>query len=188
MKSCYINATDGMQIRLDGPALSIHAPGQAATLTPLRRISRIIISGAPECSAAVLLACAERGITVTFLQANGAIRAHLFGQSMAENDLFRHLRDLLDRPDWPERYQLWLESAASRARVSICRKLGMKPDNLTLQQVCRGMNQYMEQFISAKSPELSAKTPAGAVFQPGESSYAGCWPGCRIQPLFRTAP
>lgn len=149
MRPCYINATGGMRIRLDGPALSIHAPGQAAVLTPLSRISRVIISGSPECSAAVLLACAERGITVTFLHTDGAIRAHVFGQSMAENDLFIHLRDLLDRPDWPERYQLWLESAASRARISICRKLGIKPDSLTLKQICLGMNQYMEQFVSA---------------------------------------
>ena len=149
MKPCYIHGREGMEIKLDGPALSIDAPGQAAVLAPLRCISRIVISGSPECSVSVLLVCAERGITVTFLQHDGTVRAHLFGHSRAKNDLFAHLRDLLDRPDWPVRYQTWLDAAASHARRALCRKLGLPPDRLSLKEICAKLDCQMETFINA---------------------------------------
>ena len=149
MKPCYIRAKEGMQIKLDGPALSISAPGQAAVLTPLGRISRIVISGMPECLASVLLACAERGINITFLQHNGAIRAHLFGRSRERNDLFKHLRDLLDRPGWPELYQNWLEAAASRARRALYRKLGLPGDAMPLKKIRAVLDQRIELFVNA---------------------------------------
>ena len=149
MKPCYIYAKEGMRIDLDGPALCIMAPSQSDILVPLRRVSRVIITGCPECSTPALLACAERGITVTFLQYNGTTRAHLFGRSRAKNDLFVHLRDLLDRPDWADQYQLWLDAAASRARRTLCRKLNLKPDSFTLKQICAALECQMDDFVSA---------------------------------------
>ena len=148
MKPCYIHGKDGMTVELDGPALSIAAPGQAAVLTPLCRISRLVITGSPACSTVALLACAERGISVTFLRRDGSVRAHLFGEDTTRNSLLACLRDLLDRPDWSERYQIWLSSVASRERVSMCRKLRLPPDGFTLQQVCSAIEQQMEQFVS----------------------------------------
>lgn len=147
MKPCYIHGREGMQINMDGPALSIVAPGQAAVLIPLRRISRLVISGSPACETAALLACAERGITVTFLRHDGAIRAHVFGCSPTSHDLFAHLRDLLDRPDWPDRYQIWLNAAASRARRALCRQLRVPPDKLSLKQICTTLDRHAEQFV-----------------------------------------
>ena len=147
MKPCYIHGREGMQINLDGPALSIAAPGQAAVLTPLGRISRLVISGSPECSTAALLACAECGIPVTFLRHDGVIRAHLFGRSSANHDLLTHLRDLLDRPDWPERYQNWLKAAVSRAHRARCRRLNVQPDKFSLAQICTTLDRHMEQFV-----------------------------------------
>ena len=149
MKPCYIQGREGMQIKLDGPALSISSPGQSSVLAPLRRISRVVISGLPECSTSALLACAERGIAVTFLQRDGTIRAHLFGHYRSKNDLFANLRDFLDHPDWPERYQTWLAAAASHARRSLCRKLDLPPDRLSLKQICAALDIQMEQFVNA---------------------------------------
>ena len=148
MKPCYIHGRQGMQIRLDGPVLSISFPGQAAVLAPLRRISRVVISGSPECSTSALLACAERGITVTFLQYDGTVKAHLFGHSGATNDLFAHLRDLLDRPDWPERYQIWLAAATSHAHRALCRKLGLQADRLYHKRLRAILDRQMEQFVN----------------------------------------
>lgn len=149
MKPCYINGKEGMRVDLDGPALCILAPGQAAVLVPLRRVSRVVITGCLECSTAALLACAERGIAITFLERNGTIKAHLFGRTLAKNDLFVHLRDLLDRPDWTDQYQIWLDAAASRARQTLCRRLKLEPDKFSLKQICAAMECQMGDFVSA---------------------------------------
>ena len=150
MKPCYIYAKEGMRIGLDGPALCIMTPSQSDILVPLRRVSRVVITGCPECSTSALLACAERGIAVTFLQHNGTTRAHLFGRSKAKNDLFVHLRDLLDRPDWADQYQIWLDAAASRARQTLCRRLKVEPDRFSLKQICAAMECQMDDFVSAR--------------------------------------
>ncbi len=150
MKPCYIHGRKGMQINLDGPSLSIAASGQAAVLVPLRRMSRLVISGSPECATSTLLACAERGITVTFLRHDGAIRAHVFGRSRANDDLFTHLRDLLDRPDWPDRYQIWVAAAASRARRALCRTLNVQSDQFSLKQIRARLDRHMEQFVDTR--------------------------------------
>ena len=149
MKPCYIRGREDLKIKLDGPALSISSPDQAAVLAPLGRISRVVISGLAECSTSALLACAERGITVTFLQHNGSIRAHLFGHSASNNDLFVHLRDLLDRPDWPDRYQIWLDASASRARKALCRKLNLQADRVSLKKIRAALDQRIENFVNA---------------------------------------
>ena len=117
-------------------------------LAPLRRISRVVITGCPECPTSVLLACAEHGIAVTFLQYDGTIRAHLFGRTRAKNDLFAHFRDFLDRPDWADHYQIWLDAAASRARRSICRKLNLPPDKFSLKHIRAALDCQMLDFVS----------------------------------------
>ena len=150
MKPCYIHGRRGMQISLDGPALSITAPGQSPVLTPLGRVSRVVISGTADCSIAAVLACAERGIAVTFLEQDGTVKAHLFGRHRVKNNLLAHLRSLLDQPDWPDRYQQWFASSASYARKSLCRKLDIPADKWSLQQICNALDCRMEQFVSKR--------------------------------------
>lgn len=104
MKPLYLNGRTGMRVSLDGPALQVAVPERAATLYPLQRISRVITSGPVTWSTEALLVCAERGITVTFLHRDGTTRAYLFGESPVREGLLSRLRDLLDRPDWQERY------------------------------------------------------------------------------------
>lgn len=81
MKPLYLNGRSGMRVTLDEPALRVSLPERAVTLYPLQRISRVIASGTVEWSTAALLACAERGITITFLRSDGAIQGYLFGES-----------------------------------------------------------------------------------------------------------
>ena len=148
MKPCYIHGREDTQIKLDGPALRIHTPGKAAILAPLGRISRIVISGSPDCSSSALLACAERGITVTFLQRDGAIRALLFGTGKARNNLLSQLRDFLGHPAWQEHYQLWRDSAASHAKCAVCRKLDIAPDRISSKQLRTSLGRWMEDYVS----------------------------------------
>jgi len=125
MKPFYLNGRTGMTVALDGPALRVLAPGRAATLYPLQRISRVITSGPAAWSTEALLACAERGITVTFLARDGAIQAYLFGEASRREGLFCRLRDLLDRPDWQARYSDWYRAMESRARRALGKRLGL---------------------------------------------------------------
>lgn len=125
MKPLYLHGRTGMSVALDNPALRVVAPGRAATLYPLQRISRVIASGPVDWSTAALLACAERGITVTFLHPDGAIRAYLFGETSRRDSLPSRLRDFLDRPDWQERYGDWLRGMESRARRALIKRLGL---------------------------------------------------------------
>jgi hypothetical protein len=120
-----------MRVTLDEPALRVASPGTAPMLFPLPRVSRVIASGPVEWSIEALLACAERGIPVTFLKRNGAISAFLFGQSTrVRSGLFYRLRDFLGRPDWQERYDDWHRAMESRARCSLTRQLGLcKPED-----------------------------------------------------------
>ncbi len=128
MKPLYLHGRSGMTVVLDEPALRVEASGRAAAWYPLQRISRVITSGPVEWSTAALLACAARGITVTFLHSDGAIRAYLFGESGRRGSLFHRLRDLLDRPDWQARYGDWYRGMESRARKALVRRLGLTPD------------------------------------------------------------
>lgn len=123
MRPLYLQGRQGAQVRLDGPALDVRLPERAPTLFPLLRVSRVIVSGPVQWSTEALLACAERGITVTFLDRNGGVRAYLFGQSGARESLFHRLCDLLDRADWAERYDDWKRGMASHARRALCRQL-----------------------------------------------------------------
>lgn len=137
MKPCYLVGKPGMWVGLDGPALSVIQPERARQLLPLSRISRIVASGPLELSTAALLACAERGITVTFLDRQGEVRAFMFGESTRRDGLYQRLRDFLDRPDWADRYDDWRRSIDSRARRALCKRLWLLPQDWTLAELER---------------------------------------------------
>lgn len=124
MKACYLTGRPGTRVDLDGPALKVRSLERASVLLPLQRLSRVVASGPVEWSTAALLACAERGITVTFLHSDGRVRAYLFGEASERESLFQRLRDFLDRADWRERYQDWQRAMTSRARRVVLRQLG----------------------------------------------------------------
>lgn len=125
-RPCYLNGAPGFRVALDGPALSVMRPGKARALYPLQRISRVVASGEVEWSTAALLACAERGITVTFLSRDGRLRGCLVGEGGELQDLLGRLWDLLDRPDWRECYGDWQRGMSSRARLALVRRLGLE--------------------------------------------------------------
>jgi hypothetical protein len=136
-----------MSINLDGPALSVLQPHKARQLLPLSRISRIIASGPVELSTEALLACAERGITVTFLHRDGQIRAYLFGDSPGRDGLWQRLHDFLDRPDWKVRYSDWECSINSRLRRILCNWLQLSLDAYSLSEIECQLREYQAKQI-----------------------------------------
>lgn len=114
MRPLYLDSAEGTTVALDGPALRVRQPERADRLFPLARVSRIVVSGAPEWQTAALLACAGRGITVTFLDHQGTPLGRLLGRMGDRQGLQQRLLDLLDRPDWRVLYAQWLRAMRQR--------------------------------------------------------------------------
>lgn len=127
MKPLYLHADRPLAVSLDGPALRISQTGCADRRFPLRRISRVMVSGDASWSTRALLACADEGIHICFLTANGMPRARWIGQATLRSELAQRWQDFLDRPDWPDRYTEW-RIATSRRAVRFCAwRMGWSP-------------------------------------------------------------
>lgn len=127
MKPLYLHADRPLVVSLDGPALRIARTGCADQRFPLRRISRVMVSGNASWSTGALLACADAGVTVCFLTAAGTPRARWIGRATARNELAQRWQDFLDRPDWSDLYTEW-RIATTRRAVRFCAwRMGWSP-------------------------------------------------------------
>ncbi len=125
MRPLYIDGVDGCRVALDDPALRVIVPDQADQLFPLSRVSRVVCQGSVAWSMQALLACADAGVQLLFLDKNGAIRARWLGQSGERQRLTQRLIDLLSRADGPELYANWLLSMEKLAARSFARRIGL---------------------------------------------------------------
>lgn len=127
MRPLYLHADRPLSVSLDGPALRVSRSGCACQRFPLRRISRVMVSGGVSWSTDALLACADEGISVCFLKADGTPRARWIGRATVRSELAQRWQDFLDRPDWPELYTQW-RIAMSRRAVRLCAwRMGWSP-------------------------------------------------------------
>ena len=85
MRPLYIDGLPGCRVVLDEPALRIVVPEKADQLFPLSRISRVVCKGVVEWSMSALLACADAGITLLFLENNGEVRARWWAVAVNGN-------------------------------------------------------------------------------------------------------
>src|SRR5512136_2483897 len=100
----YIDGLPGCRVVLDEPALRVVVPDKADQLFPLSRISRVVCKGLVEWSMSALLACADAGINLLFLEKTGEVRARWLSRGNARQSLTQRLVDLLARADGLERY------------------------------------------------------------------------------------
>lgn len=119
----YLDGTSACRVEWDEPALKCLWPDKAEQFFPLSRVSRVIVMGACEWETAALLACADQGISVIFLNETGDIRARLIGQAGEQQSLLQRLTDLLAQPDGYTHYQTWLTATEKRAVRSAARRL-----------------------------------------------------------------
>jgi hypothetical protein len=110
---------------LDEPALRVVMPDMADQLFPLTRISRVVCKGVVEWSMSALLACADVGINLLFLEKNGEVRARWLGRGNARQSLTQRLVDLLARADGVQRYENWYLSMQKLAARSFARRMGL---------------------------------------------------------------
>jgi len=113
-----------MRVELDGAALRVSVPDQAERLFPLVRLSRVYVQGSADWATDALLACADRGVSVLFVDRNGEILARLLGRPGHRYELHQRYVDFLERPDASELYRLWLEAMERQAVLWLHNRLG----------------------------------------------------------------
>jgi hypothetical protein len=125
MRPLYIDGSPGCRVVLDEPALRVVMPDMADQLFPLTRISRVVCKGVVEWSMSALLACADVGINLLFLEKNGEVRARWLGRGNARQSLTQRLVDLLARADGVQRYENWYLSMQKLAARNFARRMGL---------------------------------------------------------------
>lgn len=123
-KPLYLQGqNNGLAVALDGPALRVRQPEQAAVFYPLARLARVISKGGVQWTCEALLACADVGIPVVFLDGEGGVRGYLFGQAAGTDGLYARLQDCLLRPEGLGCYLVWRRTMNSHARQALERQL-----------------------------------------------------------------
>lgn len=125
MRPLYINGAPGCRVVLDEPALRVSLADKADQLFPISRVSRVVCKGVVEWSMSALLACADAGIAVLFLEKNGELRARWLGRASERQALTQRLVDLLARADGPALYENWTLSMEKMAARSFARRIGL---------------------------------------------------------------
>lgn len=126
MLPLYINGVAGCRVELDDPALRVLIPDKADRLFPLTRISRVICNGKVEWAMSALLACADIGIQLLFLDDKGEIRARWQGSiGGRQSSLNQRLIDLLTYIDGKESYRNWYMAMEKLAVRSFARRIGL---------------------------------------------------------------
>lgn len=122
-KPLYLQGHHSLAVVLDGPALRVRQPEQAAVFYPLARLARVISKGGVQWACEALLACADAGIPVVFLDGDGGVRGYLFGQTSGADRLYICLRACLRHSASWDRYQAWRQTMNLHAQWALERQL-----------------------------------------------------------------
>jgi hypothetical protein len=141
MRPLYIDGSPGCRVVLDEPALRVVVPDKADQLFPLSRISRVVCKGVVDWSMPALLACADAGVNLLFLQKNGEVRARWLGRGNERQSLTQRLVDLLARADGKERYDNWYLSMQKLAARSFARRMGLVEwREISINELCQRLS------------------------------------------------
>ena len=128
MRPLYIDGNCETQVGLEAPALKVSVPEQAVQLFPLQRISRVVVSGGVQWHTAALLACADQGITVTFLADGGTVAARWLGKGGERQCAMQRLADLMACADGKDCYENWYQAMERMVVQSAAKSLLKNPD------------------------------------------------------------
>ncbi len=148
----YLLPSSDASVVLDGPALCVGVDERADQTFPLARVSRVYSATDVSWSTEALLACADAGIGVLFLDRDGAVRARVLGRPGERDELYQRLTEFLLLPEAMGRYRHWLTSMRTRAAHWAGLKLGAPPV-LHSPSTCR-------QWIEHRAAQLVGRNPA----------------------------
>lgn len=115
-RTLYLDGRQAIHVMRDGPALRVRLPDCADQLYPVRLLSSVVASGCVRWETPALLACAEAGLTVSFVSGDGKPLAQLLPAERARGvvDVTDVIERLLARPEGKRRYRAWIEAKAVR--------------------------------------------------------------------------
>lgn len=106
----YLYGRVPTHVRLDGPALLVCRAGKADARYPLGRLARVVCGLGVEWTARALAACLEHDLPIVFLDRAGQPAGYLHAAQTKPSRLDEVLEELLDRPDGPTQYAIWLRA------------------------------------------------------------------------------
>lgn len=106
-KPLYLDIAQAKAVELEAVALKVRAYERADSFFPLRRISRVIVTGKVEWQTAALLACLEYGIPVAFRGRDGALIGHCLSDRSCQVSLETLLQASADSAEGDALYHNW---------------------------------------------------------------------------------
>ncbi len=162
LKPLYLCGAQPLEVTLDGPALCVDSAEHASRLFPLQRISRVIVSGNVRWGTEALLACADEGITITFLNTEGEVRARWIGRVTGRSGLKQRLDDLLDRPDGRQLYEGWRHAMEQQAALAALKPLDLDlREAADLSRLCALANRAAERLADTQTARRIARLQHG---------------------------
>lgn len=122
----YLAQGKGWLVKLKGKALHISAAKSAPGTIPIRAISRVISASDVQWQPAALSACMKAGTTITFVDAYGNPQGYCHGVRRKETGLAGLLDELIDHPQWEDRFDRWLSSMHAQQIIRALRASGLR--------------------------------------------------------------
>lgn len=113
-KPLYLDVAQANEVALEAVALRVKAYERADSFYPLRRISRVVVTGKVEWQTAALLACLEYGIPVAFRGRDGVLVGHCLSDRSSQTPLEELLHACADNAAGDALYQQWRVHEESR--------------------------------------------------------------------------
>ncbi|NEX22433.1 hypothetical protein G3480_19335 [Thiorhodococcus mannitoliphagus] len=142
----YLAPSEETWVGLDGPALRVSKLEHADQLFPLRRIGRIHTNRRVDWEMKALLACADQGIPVIFMDDEGQVMARLLGRPGERDELRNRLIAFLLRPESLGMLQHWMQTSRHRAARWAAGKLRLGTQMADVASIRERINQQTQSF------------------------------------------
>lgn len=119
LKALYLNESDGLVVRTDGPSLWIKEAGKAGRRVPVRLVSNVIVRGNVRMDAGAIMLFAESGVPVVFIGKNG-VSAAVLNAGVHESILRERIFRTSTHKEGIRRVKEWL---TARRRNAVARLL-----------------------------------------------------------------
>ncbi len=143
----YLDIAQADRVGVDGSALRVVTHAQAEVFFPLRRVSRVVVTGKVEWETAALLACLEYGVPVAFRGRDGRLLGHCLSDRSSTVSLENLLHAGADSAQGDALYQQWRAHEENRWVVRMGKACGLRLRVTTAQAVLPGLESLLQQRL-----------------------------------------
>jgi len=123
-KPLYLVARQKMQVGAEAESLVVRMKTGAVRRFPIARIDRIAANGNADWSGAALALCLARGVTITWIGADGQPSGDCCPRVARPSTLHRLVERYLEASRWPDGYGNWLRHRRMAVLVRWARRRG----------------------------------------------------------------